>query len=67
MRHSVEMLSMSPSGDIPQYPNKLRVYQEGNLVYIEVEAVHDGTKVCSVVIVERAVFRYHIVGSGILS
>jgi hypothetical protein len=67
MRTSIEMLSVSPDGTIKPFPNILRIYAEGRMVYVEVEAVHDGHKVTSTVVVERAVFRYHVVGSGVLS
>lgn len=48
------------------YPNILRISEHGGFVYVEVEAKHDGYKVCSTVKVERAVFSYHLKGSGIL-
>lgn len=64
---SAEMLSISPDGTIKPFPNKLHITRSGNKVIVEIEAIHDGHKITSTVIVEAAVFRYHIVGSGVLS
>lgn len=67
MRTSIEMLSVSPDGTIAPFPNRVRIFKEGRMVYIEVSAIHDGHQVTSTVVVEAAVFRYHMVGSGVLS
>ena len=67
MRFSCEMLSVSPDGSIKPYPNILRIYSEGRNVFVEVEAIHDGHKVVSTVVVERAVFAHHIKASGVIS
>ena len=67
MRFSCEMISTGPDDSIKPFPNILRIYVEGGRVYVEVEAIHDGTKVCSTVIVERAVFAYHLKASGVLA
>lgn len=49
-------------------PNILRIVDHGDgKLYIEIEAKHDGHKVCSTVVVERCVFAYHVKASGILS
>ena len=62
MRFSCEMLSQ----DGEAFPNVLRIHTHGSYVYVEVEAKHDGQVIHSTVKVERAVFRYHIVASGVL-
>lgn len=62
-RLSAEMLSQ----DGEAFPNILRIHTHGTFIYLEIEAKHDGHKVCSTVKVERAVFVYHLKGSGILS
>lgn len=63
---SAEMLSISPDGTIPPYPNKLRLVRRGKLVYLEISAVHDGHQITSTVIVEAGVLRYHLDHSGVL-
>lgn len=67
MRTSIEMLSISPDGTLSAFPNKVTLYEQGGRVYITVDATHDGHHVVSTVVVERAVFIYHIRSSGILS
>jgi hypothetical protein len=63
---SAEMISVSPDGSIPPYPNKLRLIRRGRHVYVEISAVHDSTQVTSTVIVEAPVLRYHLEASGVL-
>ena len=55
------------SQDGEAFPNVLRIVEHGNYVYVEIEAKHDGVKVCSTVKVERAIFAYHMKASGVLS
>jgi hypothetical protein len=43
------------------------MYEQGGRVYITVDATHDGHHVVSTVVVERAVFVYHMRASGVLS
>lgn len=63
---SAEMLSVSPDGTIPPFPNKLRLVRKGRHVYVEISAIHDGQQISSTVIVEAGLLKYHIEGSGIL-
>ena len=66
VRFSAEMLS-TPVGGADGLPNKLSIHTHDNHVYIEIKAVHDGAMISSVVVVERAVWRYHMIASGVLS
>lgn len=63
---TAEMISVSPDGTIPSYPNKLKFTRRGKLVYVEISAVHDGQQVVSTVVVEAGVLRYHLNGSAML-
>jgi len=63
---TAEMISTSPDGSIPSWPNKLKFTRRGKLVYVEISAVHDGNQVVSTVVVEAGVLRYHLNGSGLL-
>ncbi len=65
MVFSTEMLSMDGLG--VTIPNKLTMHVDGNRVYITIEANHGGQSISSVVVVERRVWRYHMMASGVLS
>ena len=63
MKLSCEMYSQ----DGEAFPNIVRFHRHDGMVYIEIDAKHDGTKVSSVVKVEAAVLRYHLIASGLLT
>jgi hypothetical protein len=49
------------------FRNIIRIHEHEGWVYLEIEAQHDGHKVFSTVKVERGVFKYHLVASGLLA
>jgi hypothetical protein len=64
MRTSCEWVSEGSR----DYKNILRIYDIGDAyIYIEVEAQHDGHKVCSTVKIDRGRFKHDLIASGVLS